>query len=75
MMLFQAKLTKTDCIVMTLNFYIMSLIKYLILKQTLKYQKPGLVKSSRKMFFQVLKFCSRFLKLHNIGNVCCLKIN
>ena len=71
MMLFHAQLAKTDCNVMTLNFYIMLLIKYSKLKKTLKYHKPGVVKSSRKMFFQVLKFCSRFLKLHVIENVFC----
>ena len=46
MTLFQNQLAKTDCIVMTLNFYIMLLIKYSLLKKSLKYHKQGVVKSS-----------------------------
>ena len=75
MMVLQAQLVTTDCILMTLNFYMILLFKYSLLKKTLKYHKPGLVKSSRKIFFQVLGCCSSFLKLHSIGSVFCLKIN
>ena len=46
MMLFQTQLAKTDCIVMKLNFYIILLIEYSLLKKSLKYDKQGLVKSS-----------------------------
>ena len=43
-MLLQAKLATTDCIVMTLNFYIL-LFNYSLFKKSLKNHKLGLVKS------------------------------
>ena len=59
-MLFQAQLAKTDYIVMTLKFYIMLLIKYSLLKKSLKYYKQGSVKRSWKIYFHFFNFVLDF---------------